>query len=667
MLYLHAPVFRGRCATRAVVHLCRTPNAGFCTGKTSTADQGDVEKWEDNLRGNDEWLHGPRSADWWTGPQPFQGSAYSLPFQELTESSRADMQTYFDNTWLLTDTIFSALQGEEPFYRAPYHELRHPLIFYYGHPACFYINKLRLAGLLNHGIDPYFESIFEIGVDEMRWDDLAADKPKAWPCVSEVHAYRKEVYKTVSEVIKNAPGFEALATDLTKCSWWSMPMGFEHERIHLETSSVLMRELPLRLVRQPEAWPSLALTNTSSTWQPPVQGVNFPENPHMSMEGTTVTVGRPWEEPSYGWDNEYGSKTMTTPSFTVSQMQITNGQFYEFVADGGYRDQSLWSSEGWGWACFRNIRSPTFWVRDGPAGLNQYKLRTPFKEVPMQWDWPAIVNYHEAKAYCAWLTRKNGCKDKPYRIMTEAENHVIRDDNAEDAILLDNPTANFNFKHGAERAVNAGPPNTKNMYEVMGNAWEWCEDHQSPLPGFELFPLYDDFTLPCFDGEHQMILGGSFASTGNQGSKFGRYQFRPHFFQHASFRVTQPQGTPWLETTCMESQGPYASGESPYRLKQDFINPPINLTNKSSASTAQEKVPDTKMQEQSDKLERAYEKIDNLERNMATLIDALHTQNDKLDRAYEKIGNLERNMSILVDALNQKESNRKRDRDNSYF
>lgn len=635
MMYLHCPVFRGRSILRACSPLLnRSASRAFCSRHdfNSVADQGDVDNWEDNCRGSDNWLRGPRDADWWTGPQPFQNSAHSLPFQDLTQASRADMQTYFDNTWLLTDTLFAALQGEEPFYRPPYHELRHPLIFYYGHPACFYINKLRLAGLLDHGIEPYFESIFEVGVDEMRWDDLSKNH-KAWPSVKDVHAYRKEVYRTVCEVIQNAPGIESLKTDLTKSSWWSIPMGFEHERIHIETSSVLMRELPIHLVRQPESWPSLALSNTSSTWQPPKRGVNFPENSQVSMEAGTVTLGRPWDENSYGWDNEYGSKTMATQPFTVSQMQITNGDFYEFVASGGYRDQSLWSAEGWGWACFRNIRAPTFWVRDGPNGLNQYKLRTPFKEVPMQWDWPAIVNYHEAKAYCAWLTQKHGNSDAPFRIMTEAEHHRIREDTNEDTIMTTSPAENFNFKHGAERSVNAGPPNSKGFYEVFGNAWEWCEDHQAPLPGFEIFPLYDDFTLPCFDGEHQLIVGGSFASTGNQGSKFARYQFRPHFFQHASFRVTQPQGTPWLQTSCMESQGPYAGAQSPYRSPEDFVSPPADLTGTVSKSTKQEKTPDPTMKDLFAKIERLErvceiqcEKIENLERNMATLIQALNAQ-----------------------------------------
>ena len=72
------------------------------------------------------------------------------------------------------------------------HQLRHPLIFYYGHPATLYINKLRMAGLIPHPINPLFESIFETGVDEMSWDDLSQAET-SWPSVHEVHEYRQQV------------------------------------------------------------------------------------------------------------------------------------------------------------------------------------------------------------------------------------------------------------------------------------------------------------------------------------------------------------------------------------------------------------------------------------------------------------------------------------------
>ena len=58
------------------------------------------------------------------------------------------------------DTLFTGLNGEEPFYRPSVHGLRHPQIFYYGHFLCLYVNKLRVAGVLDAGVNTYFESNF---------------------------------------------------------------------------------------------------------------------------------------------------------------------------------------------------------------------------------------------------------------------------------------------------------------------------------------------------------------------------------------------------------------------------------------------------------------------------------------------------------------------------
>ena len=79
--------------------------------------------------------------------------------------------------------------------------LRHPQIFYYGHTACLYVNKLRVAGVLQEPVNAYFESIFEVGVDEMLWDDMHKND-MIWPTVSEVHEYRQQVYETVKNVIE---------------------------------------------------------------------------------------------------------------------------------------------------------------------------------------------------------------------------------------------------------------------------------------------------------------------------------------------------------------------------------------------------------------------------------------------------------------------------------
>lgn len=74
-----------------------------------------------------------------------------------------------------------------------------------------------------------------------------------------------------------------------------------------------------------------------------------PANPMVEHGAASVTVGKPRDWPTYGWDNEYGRRPLQVPPFTASRFQVTNGEFAEFVKSGGYRDESLWSSDGWRW------------------------------------------------------------------------------------------------------------------------------------------------------------------------------------------------------------------------------------------------------------------------------------------------------------------------------
>jgi len=479
----------------------------------------------------------------------------SMPLLNLN-AGRAALLAYFENTWALTEQLFSGLKSDEAFFVRPYHKTRHPLVFYYAHPVCFYVNKLLVAGLIEKPVNQDFELLFETGVDEMNWDDLHEGEQDIWPELTEVRAYRQQVYDLVRDLISTHPEFEEPIT--MDRAGWALVMAFEHERIHLETSSVLMRELPLEHVKQPQSWPDYLSPPVRST-QEPEAGKHYPINEWLNVEALELELGKPQRWPSFGWDNEYGSDQRQVESFKASKYLISNGEFFEFVRAGGYENASYWSESGWSWRQFRNVKWPTFWVQDGPAGSHRFRLRSTFVEMPMQWDWPAIVNYYEAKAYCAWLTEKEGFEN-PCRLLQEAEHLAIRESSLAGAVrwtsgdnnclaldaVMQPPTQmriNHNLRYGAESPVQASSANDKGFHDSFGNVWQWCEDAFHPLPEFEIHPYYTDFSTPCFDNEHQMILGGSFISTGDEASIWSRFHFRPHFFQHAGFRVVQDVGT----------------------------------------------------------------------------------------------------------------------------
>lgn len=186
-----------------------------------------------------------------------------------------------------------------------------------------------------------------------------------------------------------------------------------------------------------------------------------------------------------------------------------------------------------------------------------FKYRAMFDIIDMPWDWPVEVNYHEAKAFCRWKFAQDGLK---YRLPTEAEFRLMRAEEMEgqnelsqdefvnpeiDVAMRPEIPRNLNMRFGSSSPVDMFVPTKTGIYDPYGNVWQWVEDHFSPLPGSEIHYLYDDFSTPCYDGWHTMIMGGSWASVGELASLFARYHFRRHFFQHLGFRyvVTSAQET----------------------------------------------------------------------------------------------------------------------------
>ena len=425
--------------------------------------------------------------------------------------TREQIRAYFHQTADLYESIFQALNSDEAYYVKPI-LLRHPLIFYYGHTNTFLINKLILAGLISKRVNPQFESMFAVGVDEMGWDDVN-EKNYHWPTPAEVKAYRASVRLVVDQLISTLP--LNLPIDW-ESQWWPILMGIEHERIHLETSSVLIRQHDLQFVQHSADW---APCQAFDAIAPLNSLINIPAMETQLSKSTDY----------YGWDNEYGQFKTHCPAFQAAKYLTSNAEFLAFVEAGGYDDAQYWQEEGLAWKQYTQVKHPTFWLKHGDS----WRLRLMTEEVDMPWSWPVEVNYHEAKAFCNWQSNQTG---KQVRMPTEHEWHSIYDHaNLSDEKVASSNNANLFLDHFASSC----PVNQfahGDLYDVVGNVWQWTETPIFPFDGFKVHPLYDDFTTPTFDGRHNVIKGGSWISTGNEAIKSARYAFRRHFFQHAGFR-----------------------------------------------------------------------------------------------------------------------------------
>ncbi len=433
---------------------------------------------------------------------------------EEEHAKRLEIKAYFNNSWTLYESLFSNIHQDSAYFIKA-EPLRHPLIFYFGHTATFYINKLMLGNYIQQRIDPYLESICAVGVDEMSWDDLDSSHYN-WPSVSHVKAYRKKVCAMVNTIIDEMPLQLPIAQDSLA---WIILMGVEHERIHLETSSVIMRMLALEYI------------SVKPHWQACTDVANAPSNRLIAQQGAALKLGKAQNHSHYGWDNEYGDKRVDVQDFQASQYLVSNGEYLCFVDSGGYNKPQYWTDEGKKWLASTQAKMPRFWFTE----QGKYYQRNLFSICPLPLNWPVEVNYLEAKAFCHW---KSAQENQFIRLPTEAEWQLMRNQLEGDFTDWQHSPGNLNLEYAASSCpVDRFQQN--GLFDIVGNVWQWTETPIDGYPGFQVHPLYDDFSTPTFDGQHNLFKGGSWISTGNEACQHARYAFRRHFFQHAGFRYIQ--------------------------------------------------------------------------------------------------------------------------------
>jgi len=441
-----------------------------------------------------------------------KGSLYPVTLGGTdTTLKREEIKKYFHDTFDTFEKVFEVLKDDSVFYQQS-EITRHPMIFYFGHTATFFINKLIIMKIIEKRINPDFESIFAIGVDEMTWDDTNS-KNYSWPEVQQVREYRDEVRALVDTLIDTLP----LSLPITKDSaMWIVLMGIEHERIHIETSLVLHRQMPLECIKHSDDFAVLPSFDKEI------------KNEMISIPATHIKLGVDETHTLYSWDNEYGKYEEDVQEFQASQYLVSNKEFLEFVEDGGYEELSYWSDEGKKFLEITKATHPTFWVKVNDT----YKYRTLTKLIEMPLNFPVDVNALEAEAFCNYKSQKDGVT---YTLPSEVEYKAMcKYAKLEKLLDLKETQANQNLR--AFSSCDIDTHNFNGIYDLVGNVWQWSRTPIFGFEGFEPHVAYDDFSTPTFDDKHALILGSSWASSGNLIMDDSRYAFRRHFFQNAGFR-----------------------------------------------------------------------------------------------------------------------------------
>lgn len=237
---------------------------------------------------------------------------------------------------------------------------------------------------------------------------------------------------------------------------------------------------------------------------------------HPGLAGTSVLVpagpfvlGVDATSEPYSLDNERPAHVVDVPAFRIGRVPVTNAEWRAFVDDGGYDEPRWWTARGWAHRQQAGFTAPLFW-NGGPL----IGTRTRFghlEDIPA--DEPVQhVTYFEAQAYAAWAGA---------RLPTEVEwEKACAWDPALGARRRfpwgsSTPTEQLaNLGGGALRPAPVGAyPEGASAYgveQMLGDVWEWTSSPIRPWPGFTPM-IYRQYSAPFFDGDYQVLRGGSWA------------------------------------------------------------------------------------------------------------------------------------------------------------
>jgi ergothioneine biosynthesis protein EgtB len=396
---------------------------------------------------------------------------------------------------------------------------RHRIIFYMGHLEAFDWNLLHENILGARSFHPEFDQLFAFGIDPVG-GGLPRDLPSDWPSLSAVRNYVSEVRNGIDEGLADgAPAVPASGRGGFSLDTL-LNVAVEHRLMHVETLAYMLHQLATEKKERPSGFRNLE------------GGAVI----HRTVEvpAGTTTLGLQRTSETFGWDNEYETRTVEVPAFAVDRYKVTNRQFLEFMEAGGYQSRALWSSEDWEWRSANAIVHPVFWKRAGGAWM----YRTMFAEVELPLDWPVYVSHAEASAYARWAGKQLPAEAEWHRAAYGSEEGSERKYPWGDA--APNPRfGNFDFCRWEPTPVNAFPDGQSayGVWDMLGNGWEWTSTVFAPFSGFDPFPFYVGYSADFFDGKHFVLKGGSARTAACMLRRTFRNWFQAHYqYVYAGFR-----------------------------------------------------------------------------------------------------------------------------------
>lgn len=222
-------------------------------------------------------------------------------------------------------------------------------------------------------------------------------------------------------------------------------------------------------------------------------------------------IGETPAVPAFAFDNEKPPHQVFLQDFAIDRALVTNGDYLQFIKDGGYRDFRWWFSEGWQVVSKEQWQAPLYWeVHDGQWMIRDFKGLTPVEHML---DEPVShCSYYEASAYAKWDGK---------RLPTEAEWEKAACFDPKTGLrmafpwgdsLSDQSQANLLENEVWGCAPVGAFPDGQSAYgchQMIGDVWEWTSSDYVPYPGFK--SEFDEYNDKWFVNQ-KVLRGGSYAT-----------------------------------------------------------------------------------------------------------------------------------------------------------
>jgi ergothioneine biosynthesis protein EgtB len=302
------------------------------------------------------------------------------------------------------------------------------------------------------------------------------------PNGEEVTQYRAHVDAAVTRLIENVA--EADAAEV----FGILEIGLNHEQQHQE---LLITDILHAFAHNPTD------PVYDAAWQMPRLGAgprSLQADNFVDMPAGVHAIGH--EGADFCFDNETPRHDTLIPAMRIARHLVTNGEWLEFIGQGGYTTPSLWLSDGWGTVQAEGWEAPGYWrLKDG-----QWHIMTLAGLKPVELAQPVLhVSYYEAEAFARFAGK---------HLPSEQEWEV---------------------------AARAG-----HLADAFGVAWQWTRSAYLPYPGYRAA----EGALGEYNGKfmvNQMVLRGSSLATpeGHGRVSYRNFFYPPARWQFSSVRLAE--------------------------------------------------------------------------------------------------------------------------------